>query len=624
MALQTKTITANGSKGYHKFTLNVTEENTSIANNNSPMSFSFVLSPIQTGWDFYWGSGIAYTITINGESYSGNITAYDGSSTITIRTGTLTVPHNDDGSKTINISFTVTDTTGQNYTPGNASASEKMILTKIPRASSISVSNYDLGQNPNIVIGKKVNSFTSTLSYRIGRRTGTLVEKTNASSYVWEMTEELINQIKTDNPNNKSVSATVYCVTYDGNTQIGSQTSTTFTLTITDKPVIIDVVRAELNANISALTDKVLRSISQNQFTINATAPTGTTIASYKVANGTQNNGNVTSNIVNLNDIQTFYDSDGILKTKFIITCIDARGNVSEEYPFEFDFVDYVNVSINKTDVKITRTTNTSDDALLHLIGNFYNGLIGETQNELTIQYKYREQGTTEYSELKTVSAIYENNTFKIDNLEIEKGINYQENYEFVFLVTDLVNNSDDMTYIFTSSIPFELHHKNGAYFKELDTDLLKIDGMLVSKTSCAKMITNFGARSYTSVSAVEGWDKVFEFGDYKVEENQIVIKNTTLLQLSGTISGSGGVILFYNIIDEKDNEVIDEPIRKMLYQFNGNGYFMAPLSNMIFELDPSKTYRVGLSVGNYYSDEFSLNNGFGKNGTQLQAKKIL
>ena len=123
MALQTKTITANGSKGYHKFTLNVTEENTSIANNNSPMSFSFVLSPIQTGWDFYWGSGIAYTITINGESYSGNITAYDGSSTITIRTGTLTVPHNDDGSKTINISFTVTDTTGQNYTPGNASAS---------------------------------------------------------------------------------------------------------------------------------------------------------------------------------------------------------------------------------------------------------------------------------------------------------------------------------------------------------------------------------------------------------------------------------------------------------------------------------------------------------------------
>lgn len=476
MALQTKVIIANGSREHHKFTLNVTEENTSIINNESSMSFSFVLSPIQAYWDWAgWGSQISYSININGNEYNGTIPNYDGVSTVILKTGTLTLPHNDDGSKTINISFSVTDSTGQNYTPGNASASGTMILTKIPRASSISVSNYDLGQNPNIVIGKKVNSFTSTLSYRIGRRTGTLVEKTNASSYVWEMTEELINQIKTDNPNNKSVSATVYCVTYDGNTQIGSQTSTTFTLTITDKPVIIDVVRAELNASISALTDKVLRSISQNQFTINATAPTGTTIASYKVANGTQNSGNIASNIVNLNDIQNFYERNGVLKTKFIVTCIDARGNVSEEYPLELDFIDYVNVSINKTDVKITRTTNTSSDALLHMTGNFYNGLIGETQNELTVQYKYREQGTTDYSELKTISATYENNTFKIDNLEIETEINYQVNYEFVFYVTDSVNDIDDTTYIFTSSIPFEIHHKKGAYIKELDTDVLKI-----------------------------------------------------------------------------------------------------------------------------------------------------
>lgn len=475
MALQTKIITANGSKGHHKFTLNVTEESTSIANNNSPMSFSFVLSPIQAGWDFYWNSGITYTITINGETYSGNITAYDGSSTLTIRTGTLTVPHNDDGSKTIHISFIVNDSTGQNYTPGNASVSDSMILTTIPRASSISVSNYDLGQNPNIVIGKKVSSFTSSLSYKIGRLAGTLVEKTSESSYIWEMSEELINQIKIDNPSNKEPNATIYCETYDGDTKIGNTTETTFKLYIKDKPVVTNVVRAELNAGISTLTDKVLRSISQNQFTIAATASAGTTIASYKVINGTQNSGNVASNIVNLNDIQTFYDSDGELKTKFIITCIDARGNTSEEYPLELDFIDYVDVSINKTDVKITRTTNTTNDALLHMTGNFYNGLIGNTQNNLIIQYKFKKQGTTDYSELKTISAIYENNTFKIENLLLENEINYQENYEFVFYVIDLVNDGDTYTYIYASSIPTEIHHKSGAYIKELTCEKAEI-----------------------------------------------------------------------------------------------------------------------------------------------------
>lgn len=476
MALQTKTITANGAKGHHKFTLNVTEENTSIANNDSSMSFSFILSPIQANWDWAgWGDLISYSININGNEYSGTIPNYDGVSTVTLKTDTLTIPHNDDGSKTINISFSVNDGAGQSYTPGNASESDSMVLTTIPRASSISVSNYDLGQNPNIVIGRKVDSFTSTLSYKIGNRTGTLIEKYNDKNYVWEMSEELINQIKLDNPKNRLVDAIVYCDTYDGDTQIGSQTSTTFKLAIIDKPVITNVVRAELNTSILALTEKVLRSISQNQFTINAIAPTGTTIESYKVTNGTQSSGNVTSNIVNLNDIQTFYENDGVLKTKFIVTCVDARGNISEEYPLELDFIDYVNVSINKTDVKITRTTNTSNNALLHMTGNFYNGLIGEIQNELTIQYKFRVQGDTDYSELKTMSAIYENNTYKIDNLEIEKEINYQVNYEFVFYVSDLINDADDLTYIFTSSVPIEIHHKKGAYIKEIDADLLKV-----------------------------------------------------------------------------------------------------------------------------------------------------
>lgn len=131
-------ISGNGSNGHHKFTLTVTENSTSTENNISTVGFSFVLSPIQTSWNWeQWGSNISYTITINGTNYTGTIANYDGSSSVTLKSGTLSVAHNADGSKSISYSFSVSDTSGQSYTCGNASASGTMTLTTIARYTSI-------------------------------------------------------------------------------------------------------------------------------------------------------------------------------------------------------------------------------------------------------------------------------------------------------------------------------------------------------------------------------------------------------------------------------------------------------------------------------------------------------
>ena len=57
MALQTKTLTANGSKGHHKFTLTVTEDSITTATNISTISFTFKISPVITGYDWkYYGN----------------------------------------------------------------------------------------------------------------------------------------------------------------------------------------------------------------------------------------------------------------------------------------------------------------------------------------------------------------------------------------------------------------------------------------------------------------------------------------------------------------------------------------------------------------------------------------
>ena len=133
-------ITSNGSNGHHKFTLTVTNklEATSTKDNASTVSFSFVLSSLGGGWNWeQWGANITYTVTINGAKYTGSIANYDGYSDVTLKSGAFAVKHNDDGNKTISYSFSVTDTSGQNYTCGSSSASGTMALTTIPRYLSI-------------------------------------------------------------------------------------------------------------------------------------------------------------------------------------------------------------------------------------------------------------------------------------------------------------------------------------------------------------------------------------------------------------------------------------------------------------------------------------------------------
>ena len=162
MALQTKTLNANGSKGHHKFTLKVNEETTS--GNSSFVSYTFTITPIQNGWDWY-GHNISYSIVIGSNTYNGTIPSYNGSSTVTLKSGSnIEIQHDTDGTKTINVSFNVVDNSGQSYTCGNASASDTFKLTdlhKAPTLNSISfVENSSVLQN----IGLNATDFVPYLS----------------------------------------------------------------------------------------------------------------------------------------------------------------------------------------------------------------------------------------------------------------------------------------------------------------------------------------------------------------------------------------------------------------------------------------------------------------------------
>lgn len=176
-------ISANGSKGHHKFTLNVTEDYIDKDSNVSYVGFTFVLSSLGGGWDWEgWGSNVSYVVTVAGERFTGTIPNYDGYSNVTLKSSSLEIIHDDDGSKTISFSFTVTDTTGQNYTSGNASASGSMALTNIPQYLSINSVEVTNKTENSVVVKWSVSDPRSSTYYSLDNGSTWIGSATNGET----------------------------------------------------------------------------------------------------------------------------------------------------------------------------------------------------------------------------------------------------------------------------------------------------------------------------------------------------------------------------------------------------------------------------------------------------------
>lgn len=434
-----------------------------IINNRSKVQYQS-RAYYENGNYIYDAAGSGNVSGTSASTISGSCTRPTRGETV-IATTEAWVYHNDNGSKSISAS-------GYLNFPNwgwSATASGSADLPSIPRASSIAVSNYDLGQNIGITIGKKVNSFTSTLTYKIGDRTGNIVNKTTEISYVWYMSDELINQIKQDNPKNAKLIATIYCETYSGDTKIGSTQSATFTLTIIDKPTIDNVVINETIDLIKQYTTSIVKYLSVPQFNISSIPSEGTTIKTYRVKIGDREIVSYNDGLT-INNIQYSYLVDNVRKTKFIITVTDARGNISDEYPLELDFIEYIQLAFNNTDIILTRENATSNYMKIHMTGYVYNGLVGNTENNLIIQYRYKIKNdySAEWSEFKNLTpTLKENNTFIIDNFQLEDEFDYRENYDIEFYAEDLFTKVDYATIIKTSETIVKVH-KNGIDVKNL------------------------------------------------------------------------------------------------------------------------------------------------------------
>ncbi len=330
-------------------------------------SIAHVQVTITTSGDSHSNYDHYGTIVIDGQSYSHGPYRLPYTTTKTFES-TRKITHNNDGTKSINWSYSFPVKSDSTRT-----GSGTLTLTTIPRASQprVSVTSVNLGTEITIYTDKKAN-FTHTITYSIGSASGTIgQDKGVVDSVKWTPPATLANQF----PNAKSGIVTITCKTYSGNTLIGSKTCTLTVNTINNGTYQPSITMTVTGSNL--FNGNYLNKVSG--VTVSAT-PTGkysARINSYTIAGpvSTSANTNLVVNPINLNI------SSASQSATFTCKATDSRGYEGTKTTNAITIYRYNVPTINQTETKVQRC---AADGSLSTSG---------TYAKVTIKYTYQNDG---------------------------------------------------------------------------------------------------------------------------------------------------------------------------------------------------------------------------------------
>ena len=304
---------------------------------------------------------------------------------------TVTVSHNDDGSKEVTLSAEWHSGFTSDYTPSSLSLSEEVTLKTIPRATQPSIGAVTLGNAVTISLPRASSSFTHTLTYAFKDASGTIATGAG-KSYSWTPSLDLANQI----PNASSGTGTITCKTYSGSTLIGTK-SVSFTATVpnnsstkpTDK-----ITLAPVHSLSSAFNGLYIQGKSKLKITHTASGKHGATISTYKatVTDGkTYTGSSVTSGVLTITGTRTL---------KYYVT--DSRGFQSTTGSTTFNVLPYKPPAVvpkSETTTVLCRRADSAGNAsdkgtyLYIRARKSFSSVSGK--NKCSLQMRYKEDGGT-------------------------------------------------------------------------------------------------------------------------------------------------------------------------------------------------------------------------------------
>ena len=361
----------------------------------------------------------------------------------TLASGSSTINHNADGTKTLPISCTFNPNNGLH---GTITVSGNLGLTDIPRSSSVSVSAGVIGSSVTININRQSSTFKHTVRYAWAGKSGTIATNVDTST-TWTIPLDFANDI----PNSASGTGTIFVDTYSGSTKTGTQ-STTLTASVPAnvKPTFTGISLSDLNGaaqNLIPNSDTFIQVISNIKVAFNgAVGSYGSSITGY-YAEIVGKNQSTSSNGGSLG----IMNYNGTIKIRASVS--DSRGRWSDAREVSVTVLEYfapaLSLSIARTGSTSSTLTVTRNAKIAPLT------VSGSQKNSMRLTFKVARLGTNSYTVDNGPATGFWTSISNLVNSQANLAGNYLANQSWVVIGTleDKFTRTDFMVNVPTESV---------------------------------------------------------------------------------------------------------------------------------------------------------------------------
>ena len=521
MALQTRTYTQSS----NSFTIELTlvEQSTSTAGNSSTLSYTLKLKSTTKNFAQY-GVGAAVkldnqTVAERDRGSAPKITLGTRSE-VTLLSGTHTVAHTSDGSKSMALAYSL-DMASASYTPGPMSGSGTMTLTKIPRGATItSAPNFTDEDDPVVKVSNPAGVSVQLGIFKDSTHALADYRTISGTSYTFRLTQaEREAMRKVDTTKNTAQ------VRFYVKSTVGGQTFITYltrTLTIQNPAPTLNPTVEDVNQTTLALTGEsgnLVKYHSQVAVKTGAQAVKGASLVRQSVTCGSHT----------LTGDGTL---EGVESGTIVVSATDSRGNTTTK-TVERKLVGYVRLSCTLGQ----GTPDASGRFDLEVAGACYYGSFGEKENTLTVEYRYRAQGTEAWGAWTAVDRTTPMGFTYVAHATVE-GLDYQTAYEFQARAADALEQVESEVKVVKASPGFDWGKDDFAFHIPVYIQGVKVTpdvGQNLLINPCFT-VNQRGSTTYTITKptyTLDGWKTS---GDTKAGEVVVGQRYAKLTNSSGTL----------------------------------------------------------------------------------------
>ena len=559
----------------------------SIANNTSSIS-----TRARTVFSGYYMQSYGYYFSCTGCTTSQGTGLYSFT-TETVLTGSTTVTHNADGTKT----FSMSGLCKGSGIGLSISASGSIALPTIPRASQCTASPnpITLSSQTNtltVTTNRASNSFTHTITVTAGSWSDT--QTSVGASTTFAIPYSVVGDMTAS-----TMTCQIACTTYNGSTTIGSSSSS-FVVKVDssiEKAYVSSVTLSDTNATASALetSGKFIYGQSNLSAVVAfATAGTYTTLKSYTISyDGTSQ----TDDLSGTSGSATFTKS-GVTSATMTITVTDNRNTITT-YTQTVTLIDYRSVGFAEVSVyrvnSSDQPTETGDYIHYEIKVNCFDGSFGQGGNPITLGYKYKLASASTYGTEATIdthtgTSAGEYTTYTFSGVTGGGNILYSNEYDIVFTLSDTFTSATSTVQRLHQGIPVFAWGED--HFDVYGTIHLH-DRSDVTKY----IVINPDGMHWTSFGTVTG-SNVLQFTHSDYCELLIVMKYAE----SGTYTWITSAVIPADVLSSSDQYVLlGARIASSTSNDKGGCVKISTAGASIYEFANNRTYVSGAELTVYY-----------------------